>query len=470
MNHIFLLSSAEARRLWECLMDPPPVHVLWSDLTTLLCDLFDVERTNLFLVIPEKEQLRSRAASQFQWDIELPWNTGIAGHVFQNKTPLLINNIPASEYGHHFNKDPQGFQTQSMLTVPVHRDGDEQQAIVAVIQLVNKHGSEFSSEDLEAMKYWSRQIGVSIERTHGTEVWRHPESEPPYLEDPHFDPIFPALATKQAELALPGLVNLIISELGNCHLQLRQLSWARTFWESRELVHMVRNGYRHARRCHQLSGEATSNEKNLGRLHRYFVRLMRWVANLTRDDLLHHTLAVYEEWLGFYASAFSYWLCQKRPQERNLLYSLVEDKRTNCIFYESRLLDYLIQHPNRRQEFRLIHLSFRFFYSYLARRMVATTSHVSKQKNLPAQFDKYFLSFTKHRITALAERAQARIPEASSWPVRVLQSVWTSISLVIHGLATLVTAPFALVWPQRSRPVPFEEIDDLLDAKQAASA
>lgn len=156
MNQSYLLSSVEARRLWECVMDPPAVHLLWSSLVALVCDLFSVERTNLFLVIPEKKQLRSRAASEFSWDIELPWHEGIAGKVFQEKAPLLINDIPNSEFGHFFNRDPKSFQTRQILTVPVFRDGDDRQGLVAIIQLVNKIEGEFNAEDLEALKYWSR--------------------------------------------------------------------------------------------------------------------------------------------------------------------------------------------------------------------------------------------------------------------------------------------------------------------------
>ncbi len=469
MNHIFLLSSAEARRLWECLMDPPAVHILWDDLATLLCDLFEVERTNLFLVIPEQEQLRSRAASQFTWDIELPWDEGIAGSVYQTKTPLLINDIPESEYGHYFNRNPEGFKTRSMLTVPVFREGDENQPIVALVQLVNKIDKDFSQEDLEAIKYWCRQIGVSLERTHGTEIWRHPESEPPSLETPSFDPVLPSLATKQASLALPSFVNLLVSELWNCSLQLRKLSWSRSFWESRELINIVRNGYRHARLAHKLSGEVTAREKRLARRYRYFARLIRWVSTITRNALLYHVLTAYDEWLSFYASTFAAWLCQGRPTEHNMLYSLVEDKRSHCVFYESLLLAFLQEHPRRITEFRLYHKIMQRFYTELAENMAETIGQVAKRAELPALFGSHFHAFTEHRSQALWERALTRTHLKRTWWRRLAHGCLGAGRVLGTLFITLAIAPFALIWPQwMTTTQPFEEYPELLPQHKAA--
>lgn len=469
MDHIFLLSSAEARRLWECLLDPPAVHILWEDLVTLLSDLFSVERTSLFLVIPEKQQLRSRAASKFEWDIELPWDQGIAGKVYQEREPLLINDVENSDFGHYFNLDTTKFKTRSMLTVPVFRDGDENQPIVAIAQLVNKIDVDFTDEDLEALKYWSRQIGVTMERTHGTEIWRHPESEPPFLGDPEFEPVLPRMAFKQATLALPAFVNLIISDLGNCHMQLRNLSWSRSFWEGRELIKMVRDGYRHARIGHQLSGELSAEEQKLSHFHRFFIRTMRWMCTMTRNDLICHMVAAYEEWLGFYASAFAYWICEPLPRERNLLYTLLEDKRSHAIFYESLMLDYLINHPARRQEFKVYQAVFKPIYSYLTRHMVGTMAHVSHQKDLPEQFAKRFGVFTNHRIRALWERAEARAPSGQGIIAQVCYRILGVASLVFHSMVAIMASPWALMWPSRHFPALEDEVHSLLKKERAAA-
>ncbi len=449
-------------------MDPPAVHLLWDSLVTLLCDLFSVERTNLFLAVPEQQLLRSRAASSFTWDIELPWDVGVAGRVYQEKTPLLLNDVPNSEFGHYFNKDPKGFQTQSMLTVPVYREGDEQQPIVAIIQLVNKIDGDFSEQEMEALRYWSRQIGVSLERTHGTEIWRHPESEPPHLEDPAFDPVIPGMATKQASLALPGFINLLVCELGNCGLQLRRLSWSQSFWESRELINIVRNGYRHTRIAHQLSGETTSDEKRLGFWHRYFTRVIRWTCGLSRNAILCHTLTAFEEWLSFYSSTFAYWLSQHRPKEKNLLHSLIEDKRSHCIFYECILLESLIQHPNRIEEYRLYHRLFNLFYGFMARRMVKTVAHVSQRPELTGLFATHFKAFTSHRSQALWDRAQARNKiNHSAWR-RVLRMAVGTVSLFAMSGLGLLIAPVALLVPIKHPPTTEEEIPELLPHGKAA--
>lgn len=469
MNHIFLLSSAEARRLWEHLLDPPPVHILWEDLVTLLSDLFSVERTNLFLVVPEKKQLRSRVASQFEWDIELPWDKGIAGRVYQTRKPLLINDITHSEFGHFFNKDPKGFQTRSMLTVPIFQDGDEHQPIVALVQLVNRIGGEFVQEDLDALKYWARQIGVTLERTHGTEIWRHPESEPPFLNSPDFEPVCPRMSCRWASLALPGYMNLVISNVGNSHIQLRNLSWSRSFWEGRELIKMVRDGYRHARIGHQLSGELSDEEKRIARFHSFFVRVMRWMCNLTRSELICHMIATYEAWLSFYASAFARWVCNDMPEQRNLLFTLVEDKRSHAVFYESLMLDYMLQHPGRRAEIKVYQGIMGPFYAFLTRHMVTTMAHVSHQKKLPANFEQRFKQFTKQRFRALWERAEARAPAKRGFLLNVGSALLGVMSLLFHGAVALFALPWALLWPSREFPALEDEVHGLLSSHRAGA-
>lgn len=470
MNHIFLLSSAEARRLWECLLDPPAVHLLWDDLVTLLSDLFGVERTNLFLVVPEQGQLRSRAASEFQWDIVLPWNEGIAGKVYQEKKSLLINDIPPSEFGHYFNRDPKGFQTRSMLTVPVFRDGDENEPIVMVIQLVNKIEGGFTEEDLEALKYWSRQIGVTLERTHGTEIWRHPESEPPALEDPEFDPVIPQMACRQAVLALPAFVNMFISKLGSCHVQLGGLFWTHSFWARGEMIKTLSKGYHHARLAHQLSGEPTRGEMHLSHVHSYVLRLLRWVCTLTRNELLCHMVATYEEWLGFYCSDFAAWICRTMPKERSVISSFVEDKRSHCIFYESLLLDYLMQHPRQRGEFRIYRFFLRSFYSYITHHLVKTMAHVAHRKDLPAQFTKTFRAFTDHRAQALMERAETRAPVPRSIFQRLVHHFIGLGSFSIHLFLAVLASPIALLWWTHDVPTLEAQQESLLERGQTASA
>lgn len=451
-------------------MDPPALHVLWEELVVLLSDLFGVERTNLFLVIPEKEQLRSRAASQFEWDIELPWNEGIAGRVYQEGQPLSINNIPDSEFGHYFNKDPKGFRTRSMLTVPVHRDGDESEAIVAIIQLVNKIEGDFTSEDLEALKYWSRQIGVTLERSHGMEIWRHPESEPPYLSDPEFDPVLPKRASRQAVEAVPSFVSLAVNQRGCGNLQLCNLAHVENFWEGRELVKMVRDCYRHARVAKQLEGELSHDEVKIAARHRIFLRLIRILTSVTRNRMVAYLTGAYEEWLGFYASAFAYWLYDAVPQNRNALYSLVEDKRSHAVFYESLVLDHLAHHLWRRAEMRIFQRVFRALYVNMTRHMLQRMSEVTHRKELPQQFAAYFAAFTDHRFDALWQRAETRAPGAQSLGRRLLSYALGTLKLTVYSGTACLLFPLAFILPMRELPAREEEMGSLIESTHGAHA
>ena len=179
-------------------------------------------------------------------------------------------------------------------------------------------------------------------------------------------------------------------------------------------------------------------------------------------------MSAFEEWLSFYSSAFAYWLSQNHPKERNLLYSLLEDKRSHCIFYESLLLDFLIHHPRRIEEFRLYHALFRLCYGYFAKRMVTTMSHVAQRRELPQLFSSHFRSFTNHRGRALWERAQTRASLKPSALRRIWHLTFGTLRTGIAGVVALIVAPLALLWPAKQGPTLPEHVPELLEQTKAA--
>ncbi len=428
-------------------MDPPAVHILWDNLTDLLCDLFGVERANLFLVIPEKQQLRTRAASQFEWDVVLAWEDGVAGHVYQNGAVSLINDIPNSEYSHHFNRDPEGYATRSMVTVPVFRDGDENQSIVALIQLVNKIGSPFDESDLEALRYWARQIGISLERSHGTEIWRHPESEPPFLNDPEFNLILPQLSAKEIMHNLASCVAKAVCEWRSYHLQSQNMTRSQSPWENHELMKMVRDECRHSHVVEQLAEEAPEEGEGLSGRYKFLLKLFRLMSLMTRSHCLSYLLGAYREWFSFFSSAFLYRLYEGMPRERNLLHAIVENERSHGTFFESRLLDHMIQYPQLRYKMYLFQRLARFFYGRLTRRLIEPFLPVVRRRELPGQFAELFLRFTDHRLDSLQQRAELRAPLATGW-WSWLTTHWVGWFYVMaYAAVALFLAPLALLWP-----------------------
>lgn len=188
---------------------------------------------------------------------------------------------------------------------------------------------------------------------------------------------------------------------------------------------------------------------------------------MTRNDLICHMVAAYEEWLGFYASAFAYWMCDKLPEQRNLLYTLVEDKRSHAIFYESLMLDYLINHPHRRAEFRVYQWFMRPLYAHLTRQMVMTMAHVAHHKELPKLFAKRFETFTDRRIRALWERAEARAPESHHMLPQLGYWTLALFSAMSNFFVALLAMPWAMMWPSREFPALEDEVHSLLKAERA---
>jgi two-component system phosphate regulon sensor histidine kinase PhoR len=86
-------------------------------------------------------------------------NEGIAGWVFQNGTPLLVNST--KDDGRFF-KDFDisiGFETESMIAVPLNL-GDR---TIGVMELLNKKKGEFSRKDLNTVLSYSSISSVVIE-------------------------------------------------------------------------------------------------------------------------------------------------------------------------------------------------------------------------------------------------------------------------------------------------------------------
>ncbi|MBD1912354.1 MULTISPECIES: adenylate/guanylate cyclase domain-containing protein [unclassified Leptolyngbya] len=132
--------------------------------TLKIGQILKADRTTIFLVDEEKEQLWSKVASGENGQIKelrIPLSVGIAGHVASTGSPL---NIPDAYSHPMFNPEVDintGYRTSNILCMPIF---DGQHRVVAVAQLLNKQGDRpFDVTDEIQFEEFAAAMGVILE-------------------------------------------------------------------------------------------------------------------------------------------------------------------------------------------------------------------------------------------------------------------------------------------------------------------
>ncbi|MEQ8321002.1 MAG: GAF domain-containing protein [Rhodospirillales bacterium] len=121
------------------------------------------ERGTLFLNDPVTDELYSRfAQGNFQREIRILNNSGIAGAVFQSGQGLIILDAYSDDRFNRTVDEQTGFKTESILCAPVKTvKGD----LIGVIQVLNKKKGQFTEEDLELLEAMTTQASVALQST-----------------------------------------------------------------------------------------------------------------------------------------------------------------------------------------------------------------------------------------------------------------------------------------------------------------
>ncbi|MBO6520152.1 MAG: GAF domain-containing protein [Rhodospirillales bacterium] len=121
------------------------------------------ERGTLFLNDPVTDELYSRfAQGNFQREIRIMNNSGIAGAVFQSGEGLIILDAYSDDRFNRTVDEQTGFVTKSILCAPVKTvKGD----LIGVIQMLNKKKGEFTDDDLALLEAMTTQASVALQST-----------------------------------------------------------------------------------------------------------------------------------------------------------------------------------------------------------------------------------------------------------------------------------------------------------------
>ncbi len=131
---------------------------------TRITEVMDADRSSLFLIDWETEELWSKVAQGVRFmEIRFPMDLGLAGAVATSGDCL---NIPDAYDDPRFNQEfdrKTGYRTRSVLCVPMtNKEGER----IGVIQVLNKRGNEpFNAEDQELLCALAGQAAVAVENS-----------------------------------------------------------------------------------------------------------------------------------------------------------------------------------------------------------------------------------------------------------------------------------------------------------------
>jgi putative ABC transport system ATP-binding protein len=132
--------------------------------TIKIRDLLGAERGTIFVVDPGRGILWSKIAlhqGEAPLDISIPLTKGIAGHVANTGQSVNIKDAYADARFDPATDRESGYHTTSVLCMPIR---NRQQQIFAVVQLLNKRGTEgFTAKDEQTFAEFARPLAVILE-------------------------------------------------------------------------------------------------------------------------------------------------------------------------------------------------------------------------------------------------------------------------------------------------------------------
>ena len=134
-----------------------------------LNQFMDSERTSVFLFQHWDQQLTVFSSLDLnKHEIQIPKSYGVAGWVFVNQQPAVVNN--AYEDSRFYKKvdDMTGFHTRNLICTPLL---DSKNHCLGTLQSLNKIVGDFTNDDLELLNLAAGMVAVAIKNSkHYTEL------------------------------------------------------------------------------------------------------------------------------------------------------------------------------------------------------------------------------------------------------------------------------------------------------------
>lgn len=125
--------------------------------------IMGTERGSVFLYDEKSAELWSLVATGMKKnEIRIPSDHGVAGSVFQSKTPLIINDAYNDPRFYAEVDKLSGFQTKNILCIPlINRKGH----CIGSLQALNKNSGDFTDKDIELLESISYYVAIALENS-----------------------------------------------------------------------------------------------------------------------------------------------------------------------------------------------------------------------------------------------------------------------------------------------------------------
>ena len=125
--------------------------------------IMDSERSSVFLVDEKGFNLAAFVSTDLKRnEINMPKNSGVAGWVYSNKTPLIVPDAYSDPRFYPGIDEKTGFKTKNILCVPlINRD----YKCIGTLQALNKKSGDFTKDDKEILMHLANYITIAIENS-----------------------------------------------------------------------------------------------------------------------------------------------------------------------------------------------------------------------------------------------------------------------------------------------------------------
>lgn len=123
----------------------------------------DSERSSIFLFQHWNEQLTIFSSLDLdKHEIGIPKSCGVAGWVFVNRKPAVVNNAYEDNRFYKEVDGITGFQTRNLICTPLL---DYKDHCLGTLQSLNKKNGDFTTDDLELLNLAARMVAVAIKNS-----------------------------------------------------------------------------------------------------------------------------------------------------------------------------------------------------------------------------------------------------------------------------------------------------------------
>ena len=128
-----------------------------------LNQFMDSERSSIFLFQHSNQKLTVFSSLDLEKnEIRIPTSCGVAGWVFVNRQPAIVENAYEDRRFYKKVDDMTGFHTRNMMCTPLI---DSEDNCMGTLQSLNKKSGDFTDDDLDLLKLAAGMVADAIKNS-----------------------------------------------------------------------------------------------------------------------------------------------------------------------------------------------------------------------------------------------------------------------------------------------------------------